>query len=53
MIIFFLIYTFDPHLKANQRMKVVEKNYIVPHGHDQSLQTPLRGLGLGGKTLIQ
>ena len=25
---------------------------IVPHGHDQSLQTPLRGLGLGGKTLI-
>ena len=26
---------------------------IVPHGRDQSLRTPLRGLGLGGKTLIQ
>ena len=26
---------------------------IVPHARDQSLQTPLLGLGLGGKTLIQ
>jgi hypothetical protein len=44
MIIFFLIYTFDPHLKANQRMKVVEKITLFPMVMTNLYKLPCGGL---------